>query len=592
MQTNNNILQLTSSFLWLSRYLSFSSFCVRHYSVMRVEQQLELYVYYSCVPWLRALRSLKFTNLRRVYGEAETWRCGYNIIIVLIMATNFEAEFPKQKGWYTLSELKYLSNSLGFDSSVFTKVIFSETKCLGTKGLSEKKFIEMLNLKLFDKYLDCTFNNKSAKYNVKTIKKALQLLRHRLVGFPELCQARMTYFLYENDDQLGMDADSGTILKALKLCDRMMSPVQLDKYLIDMSLSVQTPCRLQLFEFLELMSLTTKIDSIPMAKLADMTAEKDDYLQVIQTNEQKALDILDEQFKASQSVNKVVKNKQKTSTAVSRQSSVIQRAEHNSVAQDQAAELLSSVEISTAQLRLARSGHSILPPKQDDTRASTSLSFPHVTSQMGQRQGLKFQFRKLPLREVWHHRNSRSCGNDKETQCIKEHNHKQPGPVHKCSAKHTKAAAEDLISSSKLHSKLRPSVCSAGTTSSNASTRKVHSDINTASNHWVPCQTPLITEDEFNEQQYKIDDLKWDMLRKETACAKLKQCTSSTSIGTHNGKSHCDKQQYRKFATLPVMDVHTLSLSVLKVLNENEEHNQNPTTCSLVRSKSVNFKLS
>ena len=131
------------------------------------------------------------------------------------MAAKSEVEFPRQKGWYTLPELKYLSDSLGFDNSVFTKVIFSETKCLGTKGLSEKKFIEMLNLKMFDKYLDGTFNNKPAKYNVRTIKKALQLLRHKVIGFLELSQARMAYFLYENDDQLGMDADSNTILKAV-----------------------------------------------------------------------------------------------------------------------------------------------------------------------------------------------------------------------------------------------------------------------------------------------------------------------------------------------------------------------------------------
>ena len=507
-----------------------------------------------------------------------------------IMATKSEIEFPKRKGWYSLSELKYLSNSLGFDSSVFTKVIFAETKCLGSKGLSERKFIEMLDLKMFDKYLDSTFNNKPAKYNVRTIKKALQLLRHKVIGFPELSQARMTYFLYENDDQLGMDADSDTILKALKLCDRVMSPVQLDKYLIDMSLSVQIPCRLQLFEFMDLMSLTIKIDSVLMTKVADAdkSTEEDDFFQVIQTREQEILDTLDKQFRESQSVNndKVRKDiHHKTPTTGLRQSSLIQSAEYDSVvsvAQDQAAEILSSVEISTAHLRLARSGHSVLPSKPDDRRTNISSNFPHLPNQVSQCQGLKFQFRKLPLREVWDYKSLRHSGDDQE--CTKRYNHKQP--MHRYAVQHTKAATgQDCVPTSpklQLHSKPQASISSHSTTSNTTNTTRMHS---AATNQWA---TPLISEDTFNNHQYKIDDLKWNMLRKETVCAKMK-CGTPLSINIPI--PHCNNSKHRKFSTLPIMDVHTLSLSVLKVMNESEEHNKNPTTRSLSRSKSVNFKL-
>lgn len=509
------------------------------------------------------------------------------------MATKSEIEFPKQKGWYSLSELKYLSNSLGFDSSVFTKVIFADstTKCLGTRGLSEKKFIEMLNLKMFDKYLDNTFNNKPAKYNVRTIKKALQLIHHRVLGFPGLGQARIAYFVYENDDQLGMDADSGTILKALRLCDRVMSPVQLEKYLVNISLSIQIPCRLQLFEFLELMSLTMRIDSILMTKLADNSTEKEDYLQVIRTKEQKVMDILDKQFTASQSVSKVVQDKPKMSTAM-RQPSLIQSAEYDSVvsvAQGQATELLSLVEISTANLRLARSGHSFMSSKAEDTRASTSLSFTQAANQTSQRQGLKFQFRKLPLREAWHHRNTSNSGSCDDEDCSIGDDCKLP--MYKCTAQHTKANTED-VASSKLHCKPWPRVGSTGTsiTSHSAKSRKIYSNVDTTTNHREPCQTPLITEDEFNKHQHRIDDLQWDMLRRETACAnRLKHFTSSSSITLNSSSPEFDNgKQHHKLATLPIADVHTLSSSVLKLF---EEHHQKPTNCSLSRSKSVNFKL-
>ena len=509
----------------------------------------------------------------------------------IIMATKFEVEFPKHKGWYSLYELNYLSNSLGFNSSVFTKVIFAETKCLGSKGLSEKKFIEMLNLKMFDKYLDSTFNNKPADYNVRTIKKALQLIRHKVIGFPELSQARMTYFLYENDDQLGMDGDSETILKALKLCDRVMSPMQLDKYLIDMSLSVEIPCRLQLFEFLELMTFTLRIDSIPMTRVDDInkSTEKDDYLKVIQTKEQEILDFLDKQFRESQVVNKVGKDMQKMPITGLQQTSLVQSTGYNSVvsmAQDQATEIISSVEISTTHLRLARSGHSVLPSKADDTRSNTSLNFPRLASQVSQRQGLKFQFRKLPLREAWDHKNSCNsavpCGDNTDHESTKRHHHKQP--MHRHTPRHTKAATgDDLPTSSKLHSKPWSSVGSPSTSNTTNATRMYSA----ATNQWA---MPLISKDDFNNHQHKIDDLKWNMLRKETTCAKLKHGTpSSVIIPKPHGRYNKDK--HHKFSTLPIMDVHTLSLSVLRVMNESEENNEKPTTFSLSRSKSVNFKL-
>ena len=309
------------------------------------------------------------------------------------MATYLEVAFPKHKGWYTPAELRYLANSLGFDSSVFTKVIFSEKKILGSKGLQEKKFVEMLSLKMFDKYLDSTFNNKPAKDNVKTVKKALQLLRHKVLGFPEITQARITFFLYENDDQLGMDADRFTILKALKLCDRVISPAQLDKYLLDMSLSVEIPCRLQLYEFLELVPLTVCIDDVAIRCEDDSESD----FAAIQTKDQKVLSTLDDEFKATQSLNETSKEKY----TLPKEYRMVQNSEHESsvlLAQDQAIELYSSVVNSTIQLRSARSGYS-----QGDcgtnSHTITRLSFDSLTKRLSQHQSLKFQFRKLPLRK-------------------------------------------------------------------------------------------------------------------------------------------------------------------------------------------------
>ena len=377
-----------------------------------------------------------------------------------------------------------------------------------------------------------------------------------------------------------------------------MSPVQLDKYLIDISLSVQIPCRLQLFEFLELISLTMRIDSIPLAKVADDPTEEDEYFQVIQTKEQKAMDVLDKQFRALQPMTKVVRDKHKTPIAISRQSSLVQNTEYDSVvsvAQDQAADLLSSVEISTANLHSARFGHSFSMPEHDDTRSRvSSLSFTPLANRMGQRQGLKYQFRKLPLREMWHHqKDSNSFCEDKGLEWMQEHNRKwlrQKCLQEPAAVRHTKAANE-TPTSSMLHSEQHKWQGSESSKFNKLITRKVYS--NTSTNQCpTPHQTPLVSKDEFNKQQHMIDDLQWKILRKETESDKLKQFTSPSSISVPNVKLHCDKdKRHYKFATLPLTDMHTLSVSVLEELNKNEKHSQKPTTQSLSTSKSVTFKL-
>ncbi|XP_065908197.1 uncharacterized protein [Dysidea avara] len=474
------------------------------------------------------------------------------------MATNLEVEFPKQKGWYTLAELKYLANSLGFDSSVFTKVMFSEKKTLGSK--------------------DSTFNNKPAKDNVKTIKKVLQLLRHKVLGFPEITQARITYFLYENDDQLGMDADKFTILKALKLFDRVISPVRLDKYLIDMSLSVQIPCRLQLNEFLELVSLTVHIDDVAIRCEED--AESD--FEAIQTRDQKALNTLDEEFKATQSLNETSKEKY----TLPKEYSMVQNSEHESsvlLAQDQALELYTSVANSTTQLRSARSGHSVSRQGDCDSnsRTITSLSFDSLTKQLSHHQSLKFQFRKLPLRESRQsHRRSKST--DVSLLQGSENRHKPPN--HDSSSKQLKSTTNNNV---QLHSTTNSSNNGSGELGGTSSklTRSQPSPLGYYSTTRDGKITPIITDEEITMHQYKIDDLQWDMLRKETANSKRRTLKSSVSAPHVHNLSQLKINSSRYLNP----DVQVLSIFGELETEKLQHYHQKPR--SFTRSKSVNFKL-
>jgi len=484
------------------------------------------------------------------------------------MATNSEVDFPKQKGWYTLPELKYLANSLGFDSSVFTKVILSEKKILGSKCFQEKKLVEVLDMKIFDKYLDSTFNNKPAKDNVKTIKKTLQLLRHKILGFPEITQARIAYFLYENDDQLGMDADKFTILKAFKLCDRVISPVRLSKYLVDMSLSVQIPCRLQLHEFLELASFTTRIDDVVIRCEEDTESD----FATIQTRDQKALSILDEEFKAAQAVNETTKE-----YSLPMEYGIVQNSEHESsvlLAQDQAAELYSSIANSTIRLRSARSGHCVSRPDDQDatSRATTSLGFDDLTKRLSRHQSLKFQFRKLPCRQT---RQSYRHSKSTEALVLKENKAKCKPPQHDST----------LISqpNCKAASPVESSKDDFGDLS-NRLTRSQPSPLGHYSSIRDGKILPIITDEEINEHQHKIDDLQWNMLRKETANSKRRTLKSSASV------LHVHSSLQPKVISSKYLDPQVQVLSIFGELETEKLHpHQKPR--SLSRSRSVNFKL-
>jgi len=495
------------------------------------------------------------------------------------MATNSEVVFPKQKRWYTIAELKYLANSLGFDSSVFTKVIFSEKKTLGSKGFQEKKFVEMLTLKMFDKYLDSTFNNKSAKDNVKTVKKALQLLRHKVLGFPEITQARITYFLYENDDQLGMDADRFTILKALKMCDRVISPTRLDKYLIDISLSVQIPCRLQLYEFLELVSLTVHVDDVAI-RCEDDT--ESDFV-TIQTRDQKMLSTLDGEFKATQSL--IGSSKEEYTPP--KEYGMVRNCEHESsvlLAQDQALELYSSVANSTIQLRSARYGYSVSRQGDHDPNShyDTSLSFNNSTKHLSKHSSLKFQFRKLPLRQSQlSHRRSKSTDisffKGSENGC-------KPSNHNSAHAKQFKSTTIDNAQSTSTTKSVDNGFEQFSGTS-NKLTRLQPSPLGYYSDTTDCKITPIITDEEITRQQYKMDDLEWEMLRKGTVNSKRQTLKSSTSAPHVHNSSEL-KIDHIKY---PNPCVEALSIFGELKTETLQHHHQKPH--SFTRSKSVNFKI-
>ena len=171
-------------------------------------------------------------------------------------------DYPNRDENWSWEELETLGKALGYHPKVF----FDHLKSSGEKGSSGitdskndgntvtgKKYDELTLIfqsDLFYPVLNKTFNHHDGAYNMKVISKSIYLLQKRFISFTQLQYSRVSFQTYEGSDHAGLE--DKFVMRALKLCNKIMAPERLKQLLQHMDRLVSD--RLMLYEFLDLVS--------------------------------------------------------------------------------------------------------------------------------------------------------------------------------------------------------------------------------------------------------------------------------------------------------------------------------------------------
>ena len=178
-----------------------------------------------------------------------------------------QQQFTARKGSYTKRELSLLATSLGFPGSLLTGKFHSQfTELSGLECgaeeeavVSEKAVVQLLTSGELFKTLEKIFNRHAAWYNVKSIRKAMQLIRHRSLGFFDISLCRVAFEVYSEEDGSGMAAEVSQVQLALKMAERVCSPSRLRLEIQRFADVSDVPSRLQLYEFMDIAALCGRI---------------------------------------------------------------------------------------------------------------------------------------------------------------------------------------------------------------------------------------------------------------------------------------------------------------------------------------------
>ena len=178
----------------------------------------------------------------------------------LVVFLKMAQQYTEKKGSYTKKELSLLAASLGFPGSLladrfpsqFTEIDGAEHR----RGrVSEKMIVRLLGSGALFKKLEKVFNRHAAWYNVNSIRKAMQHIRHRSLSFRDISNTRVAFELYSEEDGSGMAAELAQIELALKMVDRICSPSKLQLEIHRFADVSDVPSRLQLYEFMDIVAV-------------------------------------------------------------------------------------------------------------------------------------------------------------------------------------------------------------------------------------------------------------------------------------------------------------------------------------------------
>ncbi|KAM3916924.1 uncharacterized protein RB166_016092 [Leptodactylus fuscus] len=169
------------------------------------------------------------------------------------MGCNIRDEFPQQTGHYSVTDLRMLAAALGFPSNSLESCLPLGSLHKGT--LNSKELHRLLDLGYFTSALHFTFNLKSGFYNVKLILRCLDLLDRSALSFAAIQEAKVAFTAYEHFDQKGVKAETSMLLKTIKMSGFAVSPQKLSMYMSQKIPSFVEPERVQLYEFLDLLTI-------------------------------------------------------------------------------------------------------------------------------------------------------------------------------------------------------------------------------------------------------------------------------------------------------------------------------------------------
>ena len=292
--------------------------------------------------------------------------------------------YPARKGCYTAKDLKCLATSLGFPSSLFVEAFGSreEEKHRLEKGLTveEKSIMKLLDSKVLDDKLDKVLNVYSSKYNVKLVKKATSLLRHKQMTFSGISGARVAFEAHACVDGSGLLSDVEMVMQALRLVERVMAPSRLSSEILKKQLASEIPSRFQMYEFFAIVALCHRVSDIETemqleesSMLVSDNSEFDlpNFEAILMTDHQKVLAYLDHKYKAS-----IFKQVEGAPAVLDREHIVspASRRELSVSAYQQYCTLAPALEQSQTQLNQARNGFSMLTGKQQERICSRLAS--------------------------------------------------------------------------------------------------------------------------------------------------------------------------------------------------------------------------
>ena len=213
------------------------------------------------------------------------------------MTLLLEPSYPSTRGYYTLRELQLLASVLGYDSKLFQRGLQDHGITITDKDrYTEAEIYYWLDSKLLHKELDHIFNRYTGDYNVIVMKRALHHLHQHSLTFSEVGRSRRA-FESQTYDQLGMSANVDVILYTLKIINKVIPPLKLEHLLKVMSKQFDTPQKLKLYNFLDIVAQSTPIGQLPL-----VCSEGNDDIKVdglFETPYHKLLSTLNTEYKAS-----------------------------------------------------------------------------------------------------------------------------------------------------------------------------------------------------------------------------------------------------------------------------------------------------
>ena len=225
-------------------------------------------------------------------------------------------QYTEKKGYYNKRELCLLTTSLGFPANLLVdnlRAHFSEGDGRSTVG--EKTIAKLLSSGALFKRLEKVFNKYPAAYNVTLIRKAMQHIRHRSLNFADLSESRVAFEVYAYEDGSGIPAELSHVRQALKMLERVMSPSKLKMEIQRSNEVSDVPSRLQMYEFLDIVSLCSRTEVEDEKRLSEVSlaAESEevvpresthelslpDFSQILMTTDQKVSAHLESKYRDS-----------------------------------------------------------------------------------------------------------------------------------------------------------------------------------------------------------------------------------------------------------------------------------------------------